>query len=305
MCDAKEKLKKLLQDSVSNIENDKKLLDDTYEIKTKLNDLVLYTNGVPSNIFNYDNSDILIHLLEKVKSNKKEFDAYKYVYFSPIDEMKVLPQYAYAEQYINNIYDYVQLYKEYIDREYEKANCLYKRDIIYEKYLHMFENDNIFIDKPKEFLMVLDEFIFVQDEKIAIIKDILHANNKTYIKMASCQDKDICCDINECSRILEENKEYLKPTYMDLLDYIDDYIKIDEPLDQIINDDLSKKINIHNVLLAKKVWLIKKLNVDLEIENYDHLQELMNEVYNIDKIEERIKDIVDNEEIINIIKGEC
>ena len=302
MCEIAIKLLEIMKPFVENIEQD---LNDLTEKKKELdtiNNIISTIGDDSTNILKIDDNKIIVYL-EKFKSNKLEYDANKYILNALLDEVKNLPQYIDAKKYIDNFGKFLFSYYINVDEEYQLLKKEYDKKEIIKKYYNMIENNNVFVndlDELQELFLILD--LSLEEKNNALIY-ILKENNKVY---GVVNKSDLFTDDDKLKviRLLEENNNYKNIEYNELLDAVSEYVDINGKISDIITDDLVEKINICNILLAKKVHLYRKISFLYYNMNCQKCNKLIEEYECVDDLYEKTKNIKEQEEILRIIKGE-
>ena len=302
MCEIAIKLLEIMKPFVENIEQD---LNDLTEKKKELdtiNNIISTIGDDSTNILKIDDNKIIIYL-EKFKSNKLEYDANKYILNALLDEVKNLPQYIDAKKYIDKFGKFLFSYYINVDEEYQLLKKEYDKKEIIKKYYNMIENNNVFVndlDELQELFLILD--LSLEEKNNALIY-ILKENNKVY---GVVNKSDLFTDDDKFKviRLLEENNNYKNIEYNELLDAVSEYVDINGKISDIITDDLVEKINICNILLAKKVHLYRKISFLYYNMNCQKCNKLIEEYECVDDLYEKTKNIKEQEEILRIIKGE-
>ena len=302
MCEIAIKLLEIMKPFVENIEQDLNDLTEKEKELDTINNIISTIGDDSTNILKIDDNKIIVYL-EKFKSNKLEYDANKYILNALLDEVKNLPQYIDAKKYIDNFGKFLFSYYINVDEEYQLLKKEYDKKEIIKKYYNMIENNNVFVndlDELQELFLILD--LSLEEKNNALIY-ILKENNKVY---GVVNKSDLFTDDDKFKviRLLEENNNYKNIEYNELLDAVSEYVDINGKISDIITDDLVEKINICNILLAKKVHLYRKISFLYYNMNCQKCNKLIEEYECVDDLYEKTKNIKEQEEILRIIKGE-
>lgn len=299
MCDTVNKFIDLMKPYVLNIIDDYHKLQEKEKVVNNLDNVCKTIDGDSLKILDIPFDKIVE--VDKLKIDKQEFEANKYILQTEIDEVKSLPQYENAKKYIDDLYNYLsdELFK--LRNEFYELNILYEKKELVNKYYEMFINNSVFVNCVEELKQVFEILNLENEFKNSILIYILKENNKFYNK-----DVQLFTD-NERQKALEiikNNEELGSKNYNELLDAVDEYVDLTKKIDEIINYDLIKKINVCNIVLAKKIWLYRKLKFSYYNKNCSKCNCIIKQFDNICDLYEEIRKVKNQEEIIRIIKGE-
>lgn len=276
------------------------------ELIDKIKDFIDYIKRSSLNIIKYENQDLVIELLKNYSKNKNEYLAYKYMLENTNDNIKLLPQYKNSKKYMDNYHEYLILYNKFIkdhclelEKELEKYNLILK-------YRDALQSKEMYIKDTNEFLNVLNNFVITKIELNKLLLEIIQTNAKVYDKSEHAKDERIYVyKIDEIKELIKDNKEYLGRQYNELINTVSEDVELEDNVIELIDEKLINKINVSNILLAEKVYLLRKMNLFIKINNRVKLDMLVDEFKKYDKLLNKVKDIKDNDKIIRIIKGEC
>lgn len=303
MNDIINKVLELMKPYVDNIEQ------KNNELVLKEQELVLLEKIVSNighdsmNVFEHDDSEVFEKLLLEISSNLKEYESNKYILTAKIPEIEKLPQYASAKRYIDNFYRYIKDKFNIVTEEYQNLCDDYQKDELIYMYYKMFKSRNIFVDDALELQTVLECFNMDYDFKIEILTYILKENNKVY-SLNNNIDLEESCDVDLIDEILNKNKKLLTKEYNELLNVVAEYVDLTRAIKDSVDERLINKININNILLAKKVWILKKMEFNYYNHQYNKCMLLEKEFEEVTNLYESVKDIKDKKDVIRIIKGE-
>lgn len=301
MCDTVNKFIDLMKPYVLNIIDDYHKLKEKEKVVNNLDNIYKTIDGDSLKIFDIS-FDKIEEEVDNFKSNKKEFDANKYILQTEIDEVKALPQYVDAKKYIDNFYNYLNEELSKLESEFHELSETYEKKELVNKYYEMFINNNVFVSCVEELKQVFEILNLEIELKNNVLIYILKENNKCYnngnVQLFTDNEKE------KALGIIKNNKELDSKDYNELLDAVDEYVDLTKKIDEIINYDLIKKINICNIVLAKKIWLYRKLKFSYYNMNCQKCNCIIKQFDNICDLYEKIRKNKTQEEIISIIKGE-
>ena len=299
MCDIVNKFIDLMKPYVLNIEVDYHKLKEKENTLNSLDSILKAIDDNSFKIFDIEYNE-LDEFLKSFNSNKQVFEANKYIIQTEIEEVKALPQYQSAKKYIDDFNDY--LINEFSKLENE---CHELSDNYEEKKLinnDMFANDKIFVDNEVELKKIFEILDMTIELKNDILICILKENNKSYNndnnQIFTDSEKEIALEI------IKNNKELDRKDYNELIEAVDEYVDLSKKIDEIVSHDLIKKINVCNIVLAKKIWLYRKIKFSYYNMNCRKCNCIVKEFNYVCDLYEKIKQIRNQEDVVRIIKGE-
>lgn len=302
MCEIIDKLLSIMKPFVENIENDLSNLNEKKDCLNEMNDIITNVDNDVFNLLDIDDDKVSLYL-DNIEGNKTEYVANKYILKSELDEIKKMPQYIDAKKYLDEFYESLLNKREELEKEYEILKQEYKNKELINKYYLMFSSENIFVDDVDEVKSVFDILDISLDDRIETLIIILKNNNNSY--QYNGLDKTFKGNSEEeVLKTLKENNNLKNSEYNELLEAVSVYVDIKKDVDDIIDDSLVDKINISNILLAKKVWLYRKLEFLFNNMNCEKCNKILNKYKNVDNLYERVRNIRNQKEVIRIIKGE-
>ena len=303
MGDIVNKMLNLMEPYVFNIEEINKVLKQK---EAYLNELTILNNEINDealNLIYVDNLEFLLQIITEQGSNSDEYQAYKYVLNSNIKEVMALPQYNEALTYFENLYKYIKNRFTQMTDEYGRLLSDYERNMVINKYYLMMKENNVFILDSDEFINMLDVLELSINDKNLLLTYVLKENKKTYYLNIK-DDDNLEFDLEKVNIIINENKELLSKEYNELLNVVSEYVDLSKNISDIIDDELINKINIRNILLAKKVWLLKKISFSYRNQHCRKCKIIASELDHITNLLDKVGNIKNQREIIKIIKGE-
>jgi len=301
MCEIVDKFIDLMKPYVINIDDDYQVLKEKENALNNLDDICKLIDGDNFKILDIELARIA-ELLDGFKSNEQEFVANKYIFETEIDEVKALPQYIDAKKYIYDFYDY--LHNEYskITDEFHELSDNYSEKELINKYYNMFVNNNVFVNDDLELRRLFDILDMSFEFKNDILIYILKENNKSYSNINNQEFTDE--EKEKALNIIKNNELLDDKIYNELLDAVTEYFDLNKKIENIVDYSLIRKINICNIVLAKKIWLYRKIKFSYYNMNCKKCNCIIKEFNDICNLYERINKIKNQEDVIRIIKGE-
>lgn len=261
-----------------------------------------YTNNDYLKILSFDNEDFIKEFINNNNYDYDKYKAYKYILESDIETLKYMPQYVEANNYLESIYNDLLKNKEMISNQYNELDNSYHKCSLINKYYNMFINKEFVINDLDEIKELFSYFDLSLEEKNEILKNILLIYKDQYIDNTEEYNSEL---IDEIKDVINNNSSLLTGKYSELMNAIKDFVNIENKLKNIVSEELLNKINIKNIILAKKVYLIRTMNISYKANNYNKLCNLYNEYNNVLEIMDKINNNNDKYQIIKIVKGEC
>jgi len=303
MCECVDKLLVLMEPYIKDIDDKRMNLSEHYSFLSLLDELVENISVDAMNIFDYNNKDLIIDLIKKNGSSLEEYDANKYILQSEVSEVSHLPQYNDAKMYLDKFCEYINAIFQEKQKLCDELSDEYENLALINNYYNLFKSNNVFVEEPEGLIKMLENFDLDCDEKNSLIIWILKENNKKYyISNEENSNEDDCLD--KFKQIIDANKKLLSAHYNELLDAVSEYVDLSKNIHDIIDYDLINKININNILLAKEIWLMKKIEFNYNNAQYNKGLKLITEFSEVEELLDAVRNIKDKKEAIRIIKGE-
>jgi len=210
-------------------------------------------------ILEYYDQDFIVKAI-KIKSSNVEnnwiskYETSKYLLKNQNSNLKDLPQYKEAIQFMETLFTYLcNLYQE-ISLEYESKNDKLQQQELFNKYYILFRKNNIFITDILEFLTFLDLTKISLEEKLDILIFVNKCNIKNYI---TTNDIMLTNDIklSDITNLLNSNQQFFQENFLDNLN--------------LENFDL-KDLNENSISLRKS-YLINKIKTLYDNQKYEEI----------------------------------
>ena len=210
-------------------------------------------------ILEYYDQDFIVKAI-KIKSSNVEnnwiskYETSKYLLKNQNSNLKDLPQYKEAIQFMETLFTYLcNLYQE-ISLEYESKNDKLQQQELFNKYYILFRKNNIFITDIWEFLTFLDLTKISLEEKLDILIFVNKCNIKNYI---TTNDIMLTNDIklSDITNLLNSNQQFFQENFLDNLN--------------LENFDL-KDLNENSISLRKS-YLINKIKTLYDNQKYEEI----------------------------------
>ena len=179
------KLVGLLEPLIVDLDEKKKLLEETKNELENVSRMLAYTKDNLEMVGIYADQDLIINSLSKINSNKEEYQASCYLLNSNNEDVKKLPQYEKAYNLIGDIVEYFKLYKAELIVETNdlEKECLEKETA--KKYYNIFSSSIVYVSDIEEFKTFIDRYKLDDEDKINILMYVVENNIKEYTKKNS------------------------------------------------------------------------------------------------------------------------
>ena len=139
-----------------------------------------YVNGEVHLVGIYANQEIIFNSFDALHTNKEEYKASCYLLESEDNNVRNLPQYKKACDYIMNIIDYFKECKVRLIEEINELEAVCKEKKLEKKYYNILSSDNPYISDTEEFTKFLSEHEINDTDEIEILMYIISNNVLNY-----------------------------------------------------------------------------------------------------------------------------
>lgn len=245
------KLLELIEPRIRNIDENRVENVALKKVLETINELVEL--GISYNeIFDFYDQEFIYRAIKIGNSNAseiiKKYQSSKYMLQKDDDNLKEIPQFKEAINFMSELYQYLCGLKEKIKLDYEtKSDNLKIKEILY-KYYNLLNKNDIFIKNIDEFITFLDLNQLTIDERLDILIYINKCNSKNYVITNDIMlDKNVSLSI--IKKILHDNQKLIGQKFnLEQKKYkLSDYLQ-----DNILNIDAN--------LNDRKIYLINEIN---------------------------------------------
>ena len=163
------KLTEMLKPLIVDLDDQKTNLNDKKQELENVSRLLAYTNDNLDMVSVYADQDLIINNLDKINSDKDEYKASCYLLKSENENVKNLPQYEKACNFIQSIIDYFKECKSRLVTETQDLEKLCREKELDKKYYDAFSDSNPYIEDIKEFEEFMQKHEMDEDDKINIL----------------------------------------------------------------------------------------------------------------------------------------
>ena len=259
MNDSLAKLLAYIEPIILNIHDNRIEVKALKSVYDSIKELIELGKNSYLDILEYYDQDFIVKAI-KIKSSNVEnnwiskYETSKYLLKNQNSNLKDLPQYKEAIQFMETLFTYLcNLYQE-ISLEYESKNDNLQQQELFNKYYILFRKNNIFITDIWEFLTFLDLTKISLEEKLDILIFVNKCNIKNYI---TTNDIMLTNDIklSDITNLLNSNQQFFQENFLDNLN--------------LENFDL-KDLNENSISLRKS-YLINKIKTLYDNQKYEEI----------------------------------
>ncbi len=259
MNDSLAKLLAYIEPIILNIHDNRIEVKALKSVYDSIKELIELGKNSYLDILEYYDQDFIVKAI-KIKSSNVEnnwiskYETSKYLLKNQNSNLKDLPQYKEAIQFMETLFTYLcNLYQE-ISLEYESKNDKLQQQELFNKYYILFRKNNIFITDILEFLTFLDLTKISLEEKLDILIFVNKCNIKNYI---TTNDIMLTNDIklSDITNLLNSNQQFFQENFLDNLN--------------LENFDL-KDLNENSISLRKS-YLINKIKTLYDNQKYEEI----------------------------------
>lgn len=305
MCDYVERFLELLEPLIKDYDLNLNELEDNRKKYESFSNFLDYVDNDVKKICTYDNQDFILDKLSDIVSDEKEYNAACYLINTDIDEIKKLPQYKNASDYMKNVLKYFTKQKSTIYKKVDELSTICDIKRVEKKYYDLFKEDKALITDIDECVDLIKSLDIDNSDRISLIEYVVknnvynykHNQNREYVV-------DKTQDMKNVQKVIFDNKNLFNGENDDLYDNIRDDVDLSLPIEKIITFEVLEKHGKDNVLLSKKMWLVRKINNAYKSCEFGMLDRYMSEYDSLENIKNQLIDITDSNEILKAMKGE-
>ena len=275
-------LSKLLQEiepKVHNIEDNRIEVKALRDVFNTMQELIELSKTSYNEIFHFYDQDFIIRAIKIGNQNYNElirqYESAKYLLESNNSNLKELPQYKEALDYIDYLYQYLSGLYEKINLDFTKKKEDLEIKELLNKYYRILLKKNTFIEDIDEFITFI-EFCNMDDaDKLNIYRYVYKLNIKQYTKSMNIKLDD---------KITLTDVENLLKRYKEL--YQNNYLKEDIKLDDyLLNNYLIEESYFEN----RKIYLYNIINEYYETKKYIEITDYYKEFNKIIELQQEFK----------------
>ena len=276
-----------IKPNLEGIDEIKERLDNSMDEYKNLDELVFFIGDDSKKIIDFPNQDLINNYLSLISKDEKEYQAIKYLVSTNDKKMRFLPQYVDSVVNLESLAIGIRSIKNNLSREIDDLSSTYYEKWLNKKYYDIFSSNNIYLSDPSEFSIYLKKLEIPDDLKVNILGEAVKCNNIYYQKYYDNKDDYI--------KFINDNRIFLLNKFKSLEDSLSKYVNLDCSLEDILS--YSNRYDLENLLLAKKIWIVNKVNDNYLNNDMNGLNDLIKDFNFINTLENKNK-----EEIERIIK---
>ena len=251
-----------IEPNIEDIDKVHNFLDKDNIEYLELSKLMDYIKDDSKKIIEYSNQDFIDNYLEDNSLDNKSYEAIKYLVSN--ESVKDLPQYGKAIQSLDSLLDFFKERKNKVSERIDALTYSYMDKYISKKYYDMFNNNDVFILDPMEFINFINRLEIEETVKVKIIDKAIRCNINHYYE-------------NDVNEVIKPFKSYLSNKYVSLIDNVSKYYDLSLDIDELQEQTGYDR---ENIITLKKIWLVNK------IKGNKNNKELVNELTTLVKQEE-------------------
>jgi hypothetical protein len=172
-----------LEPLIADLPENKRILDLKKDMLENVSRFLAYVNGDVHLVGIYADQELISDSFEALNSNKEEYKASCYLLKSEDSNVKNLPQYKNAYDYIMRIINYFKEQKNSLSTEIDELNNVCKKQELEEKYYKILSSEYPLIENDEEFKEFLNNREIDNDDMIntlyyAIENNLMHYEGK-------------------------------------------------------------------------------------------------------------------------------
>lgn len=304
MCDYIRRLLTCLEPIIIDLDSRKEELDNLKQELDNVRDFLHYVENDIKKIGKYTNQKFIHDNLTNLDSENSEYQAMIYLAESNSPNIQKMPQYQSAINYLKNLLEYFDISEKSFSKIFKELSDEYYYKSTAKKYYDLFQSDDTYIqdyDEFIEFFMTID--IDVKD-RIDILSYVIKSNVNYYKNNTNENlEVDRRQELMKIQEIIHDNKSLLSDKYDNFLDGVNKRVDLTLNMKKIVNEELLEKIDINNLILAKIIYLIKKITQNYKACEFGLVSKYIKEYDETINIKEKIKNINNKDEIIKVVRG--
>ena len=180
MNDYVKKLTSELEPLITDLEEKHEELRTKKEYCERVSRFLAYTNGDVNLVGIYADQELIFSNLDRVNSTKEAYKASCYLLKSSDDNVKNLPQYKEANDYILGLINYFKNDKNELLTDIQNLEKICREKEIEKKYFDILTSANPLVDDVLEFREFLDKHVVNDEEKVNILLYTINNNVINY-----------------------------------------------------------------------------------------------------------------------------
>lgn len=181
MNDIVDRLLGLLKPTINDLDTKKEELLIKSKTLDEISEMLDYIKDDVTMMSKYKNQNLIIDNLDDIKSTEKEYKACCYLLDCEEQDIKSLPQYLEASNYIERFIHYFKKRKEELMLQVSELKDICDNKELNKKYYEILSNDNSMVNDVTEFRKFLDNQQLYDEEKVDLLVYILKKNVNSYL----------------------------------------------------------------------------------------------------------------------------
>ena len=309
MCDVLKELLSFFEPYFSNLDDIKQELDQLSDKSIDVDGAISFSHDNHNNLIKFLNQELVITLVGKTGSTKSEYEAMSYMLNLKDDYVLLLPQYKKSLVYFDQLYNFIVAYGEAMHLRIGVLKSEYFQKSLLCKYDKILKTNPLYVDDPNEFKEYLSYSNLRDIEKVAIYQYIIKENVDYYHKSISktkdglnkLEDNQ---DLVKLHAFMHDNGYLLQKENILVYQKVSEDVNLSNELKEIITEKLLEKLDIMEIIMAKEVWLMRKITNNYKLCEFGRVSKYYKEYEYITKIKNKLKGISKYEDIMRILEEE-
>ena len=304
MCECVKGFLACLKPIIIDLDYQKEELEKVRNELEKVTDFLMYTNDDIKNIGEYNDQEYIYQNLASFSLDENTYKAIVYLINSDNPQIKCLPQYHEAVKALEGMNNSFKVIKENLTELESKNSEDYEYKSLAKKYYDLFNEEVLFVPEQKEFVDFLLTTNLEEYNKVNLINYVIKVNVSYYRENENNEiEVDREQDLVKIQEIIYKNKMLLSEEYSKFMEMISKQVNLSMSIKDIYYDKNVSKIDINNLILAKRIWLTNQITQNYKSCAFGRVSKYIKEYDELMVLKEKIKNINDKDKIEKIIKG--
>ena len=273
------KLLENIEPKIRNIEENRVELKALKDVQRTMSELIECAKESFLEIIDFYDQDFIMRSIKINNSNYKEliekYNSSKYLLKIDDSNIKELPQYQEALNFMDFLYEYLYGLYESINMDFKIKKENLEIQELFNKYYIILNKDDIYIKDIDDFLTFIELNNVNDQDRINIYKLVIESNLKKYLSSSDIE-LESGIKIDNIEELLNNNQDLLNMNYEesdDLKLKLDDYLKLVTRIDE-------------EVINNRKIYLIHKIKEYYDLKQYVETVDYYKEFIKIKNLQE-------------------
>lgn len=175
------KLISLLKPTIKDLDEVKKDLSCKTKTLNDVIDMLDKINNDVTKVPKYANQELILSNLNNINTTEREYNACCYLLNSEKKDIKSLPQYIEASNYIERLINYFKKMEEELALSVSELEVVCNEKSLNKKYYEIFNSECPVVDNTEEFRELIDKQELTNSEKINLLIYTINSNLNSYL----------------------------------------------------------------------------------------------------------------------------